>query len=144
MVMITIMSFILLSVISFILLARFYPPLNLKLFGGEIYISYNDIQFWVKKAPQRSYYRVYARYVKSPKTAEWSDSSHPVFYADTKMVLGFNDIFFNPEDIKIYGGGLKKVQKNGSGPFIALEKGNLKERYLNLAFLKVRDLPFIH
>lgn len=107
MIIIVIAVVVLLSIIiSFLLLARFYPPLNRKLFGGEFPISFDEIQLWVKKVPERSYYRVCAKYLRDldPENLMWW-GGHTVFFADMRGTLGFDDIFFNPEDNKIYGGG---------------------------------------
>jgi hypothetical protein len=103
MVIVIIMSFILLSIISFILLAKFYPPLNRKLFGGEFEIPFDEIKFWVKKVPQRDYYRVYARYLKDPET-ELPEFGHGIYFAGGGKIGGWNIIFSN-DDNKIYGGG---------------------------------------
>lgn len=106
MIIVVIVAIVLLGLTSFILLAKFYPPLNLKLFGGEFPISLDDIQFWVKKVPRRNYYRVLAKYKKNLETTEeWLDFSHSIFFADNSGTHGFDAIFFNPEDNKIYGGG---------------------------------------
>ena len=126
MIMIVAAVILLLAAISFALLAKFYPPLNLKLFGGEFSISPDEIQFWVKKVPQRNYYMVYAKYLKSPETAQWLDVSHPVFYIDNSGVLGYNDIFFNPEDNKIYGGGSEKDREEWKWAFYCFGEGALE------------------
>lgn len=92
---------VILSIISFILLLKFYPPsLDNFLFGErEFSISLNDIQFWVKKMPNRNYYRVDGRYLKSP-----IEDSGGIFFRDEEKIGGLT-VLFNPEDNKIYGGG---------------------------------------
>jgi len=94
--------FILVSIIVFILLVRFYPPLDRFLFQPrEFEISPNDIQFWVKRVPSRNYYRVDAKYLKSPEEL----SGGVYFTLEDKEWEGGWSIVFNPEDNKIYGGG---------------------------------------
>jgi hypothetical protein len=138
-IIIVIVIFILLSITSFLLLAKFCPPLNRKLFGGEFEISLDDIQFWVKKVPQRNYYRVYARYQKSPKTVMWW--GHSVFFADSKRILGFDAIFFNPEDNKIYGGGSEK-EKGWEWTFYYLGEGKIPEEVFKPLFLEGTKFTF--
>jgi len=113
---------ILLSIVSSLLLIRFYPPLNRKLFGGEIPISIDEIQFWVKKVPNRSYHRIYARYLKNP--IELPDFGHGIFFADAdKEKIGGLKLFFSSENNKIYGGGGQKVENgNGNYTFLGKEK----------------------
>lgn len=159
MMIIVMATLILLSSVFFILLVKFYPPLRISLFGGEIPISYDDIQFWIKKVPGGRYCRVYTKYLMSPKTAagEWLDFSHPVFYADSKIVLGFNAIFFNPEDNKIYGGGSEENIKEWKWAFYCLgekkvEKGMFKPifpegtkfTFHQLGFLEITSAPRNH
>ena len=104
MVIVIIMSFILLSIISFILLAKFYPPLSRKLFGGEFEIPFDEIQFWVKKVPQRDYYRVYAKYLRDPEKIGDTEFGHGIYFEGKGEIGGWN-VVFNAEDKIIYGGG---------------------------------------
>jgi hypothetical protein len=108
MVITAIVILILLSIISFLLLVRFYPPLNLYLFGGKFQISFDNIQFWVKKVPGRNYYKVDARYLKSP-----IEESGGIFFRDEEKIGGLT-VLFNPEDNRIYGGGGQKIE-SGNG-----------------------------
>jgi hypothetical protein len=135
------MSFILLSIISFILLAKFYPPLNRKLFGGEFPISFNEIQFWVKKVPDGDYYRIYARYLKSPATVTtWG--GHSIFFADSRATLGFNDIFLNTNDNKIYGGG-SEIERGWEWAFYCLGEGKIEDELFKPAFPKGTKFTFL-
>lgn len=123
----TILLLILLSTVVTFLLVRFYPVLRHSLFGGEILVSPDEIQFWVKKMPNRNYYRVYAKYLKNLETVMWW--GHSLFFADSRGTLGFNDIFFNPEDNKIYGGGSEK-ERGWEWAFFCLGEGkNEEERF---------------
>ena len=67
MVIAVIVILISVSLISFILLVRFYLPLDEFLFSPrEFLVRLDEIQFWVEKVSGRSYYWVDARYLKSP------------------------------------------------------------------------------
>ena len=113
-------TLILVGIVSFILLAKFYPPLKLYLFGGETQISSNDIQFWVKKVQNRNYYKVYARYLKCPLKL----SDHAILFRDEEKIGGLT-VLFNPEDNKIYGGGWAKGTKR-EWEFYHLGEGEIK------------------
>lgn len=127
MIPIIIIATVVLSAATFVLLAKFYTPLNRYLFGGEVEISSDEIQFWVKKMPNRNYYRVYAKYLKNIETVMWW--GHSLFFADSRGTLGFDDIFFNPEDNKIYGGGSEK-KRGWEWAFFCLGEGkNEGERF---------------
>lgn len=124
MIVTVIIMFILLSLISFILLVRFYPPLDHFLFDPrEFLISPNEIQFWIEKVPGRSYYKVLAKYKKSPEAVTtWG---HSIFFADGRDTLGFNSIFLNPDDNKIYGGG-SEIEKGWEWTFYCLGEGKIE------------------
>lgn len=130
---------VLLSIITFILFAKYYPPLNRKLFGGEYSIPFDDIQFWIKKVPNRNYYRVYAKYKKNPETVMWW--GHSVFFADNRGTLGFDAIFFNPEDNKLYGGG-SEIEKGWEWLFYYLGEGRTKEGLFEPIFPKGTKFTF--
>lgn len=141
MVITVVVFFILSSIVSFLLLAKFYPPLNRKLFGGEFEIPFDDIQFWVKKVPQRSYYRVYTKYLKSPETVvTWL--GHPIFFADTRGTLGSDDIFFNPEDNNIYGGGSER-EKGWEWDFFRLGEGRFEAKIFKPIFPEGTKFTFL-
>jgi hypothetical protein len=125
MIIVVIATLILLSIITFILLARFYPPLNRSLFGGEFEIPFDDIQFWVKKVPGRSYYRVDARYLKSP-----IEGSGGIYFTD-KMNRGGLGIVFNPENGGIYGTGVVHIDYD--------DKGNSVDVYLSASCSREED-----
>ena len=123
------LTVIALVILSVILVMNYYPPLKLKLFGGEIPISVNDIQFWVEQASDKNFYHIEAKYLKSP-----IDSSGGIYY----ILLGNAKaggwrIVFNPEDNKIYGGGWweKIVFCLGEGK---IEKGIFKPTFLPGAY----------
>ena len=115
MVMLIIGVFLFIGIVTFVSLAKFYPPLNRYLFGGELEIPLKDIHFWAEKVPQRNYYRVHAKYLKNLKTVMWW--GHSVFFRDEIKPLGFDAIFLNSENNKIYGGGGQKVE-SGNGNYI--------------------------
>lgn len=153
MVILAIVAVVLLSIVSFILLVRFYPPLRLSLFGGEIPISLEDIQFWVKKVPQRNYYRVYARYLKDSKRTEDPDFGHAIFFeADIKNGTHGSIIVFNPEDNKIYGGGwsglqgghlIQKDPKKWKRVFYCLSEGKVEGDIFRPVFLQGTKFTFM-
>lgn len=115
MISIIIAAVVLLSITGFVLFVKFYTPLNRYLFGGEIEIASGDIKFWAEKEPERNYYHVRAKYLKCSEGL--GRKGHTIFFADTKRTLGFNNIFFDPKNNKIYGGGLRK-KEDGNGHFI--------------------------
>lgn len=116
MIILIIGIFILVSIISFILLIRFYLPLDSFLFSPrEFLILPDDIQFWVEKVPGRNYYKVDARYKKSP--IEESGGIH----FDDKMGRGGWGIIFNPEDGRMYGQGVVHVDYDDKGNLINVE-----------------------
>jgi hypothetical protein len=101
----TIGIIILLGIVVFILLSEYYPPLKLYLSGGEIPVSSNEIQFWIKKVPQKNYYKLCARYLKDPDKTEDPEFGHAIFFemGIGPSIRGYG-LIFNPEDNKIYGG----------------------------------------
>lgn len=130
--------FILLSSVSFLLLARFYSPLRRSLFGGEFSISFDEIQFWAKKVPQRNYYKVYARYLKRFKTED-SEFGHEIYFDDEAQGGGWI-IMFNPEDDKIYGSGWIEVRENNNREwkqaFYYLGEGKIEGKVFKPIFLE--------
>lgn len=118
-------SVLCLFIILFGMLATLYLPFNRYLFGGEIPVAFDEIQFSFKKAPHGNYYWVDARYLRRP--AEFAGGIY--FTLQDKKWEGGWRIIFSPIDNKIYGGGWweKAIYHLGEGK---IEAGVFKPTFL--------------
>ena len=126
----------LLAVASFILLAKYYPPLRLYLFGGEIPVSINDIKFWTEKVAGKNYYRIYAKYLKC--SIELPGYGHGIYFND-RIKKGGWGIFFDPEDAKIYGAGFW----GGNWELYCLGEGRLQDNIFEPNFPEGTKFTFL-
>ncbi len=123
------------SIISFPFLIFTWNPLRKLLQVGHFCIPFKEIQFWIEKAPQRDYYYLYARYIKSPKTE--SSFGHGILF-ETKYAFG-SKLIFNPEDNKIYG----KALRQGKWEFDRLGEVKFEKSIFKPIFPKGTKFTFI-
>jgi len=144
---IIIVAVILLSTLSFKLILKFKPSLRYSLFGGEVTISPEDIQFWVEKREQESYYRVCARYLKNLETemqgfGHWL---HLSISGHKGIGGGSPDIIFNPKDSKIYGvarEGMEKDNREWKRGVYCLREGHIYRKLLKPVFFEGTKFSF--
>jgi hypothetical protein len=130
---------ILLSVISFLLLLKFSPSLRLSLFGGEISVPPEDIQFRVEKVPQRNYYLVHGQYIKC-STGLLYMNGHLNFFKSESGASGL-DILYSPISNRIYGGRLTE-EKEKKWELYYLGQGKVEGKVLKPVFPKGTKFTF--